>query len=59
METKDSENLVYCWTELNKLLTYLLSSRYTGDQKVQRAKLVAFDICIKFSKDYEKEVGRK
>lgn len=59
METNDRENLIYCWKKLNKLLSYLLSPRNSDYDKVKRAKDVAFDICIKFSKDYEKEVGKK
>ena len=59
MKTNDRENLVYCWSELNKLLSYLLSTRYPDVDKIRRAKAVAFDICIKFSQDYEKEVGKR
>lgn len=59
MKTNHSENLVYCWTELNKLLSYLLSTRYPDVDKVKRAKVVAFDICFKFAQDYEKEAGKR
>lgn len=51
----DSKNLVYCWSELNKLLDYLLCSCYSDEEKVKRAKAVAFDICVKFGKSYENE----
>lgn len=59
METKDGENVVYCWGKLNDLLEYLISRRYSDAEKVKRAKDVAFDICIKFGKSFQEERGMK